>query len=78
MISNFDKHIQIWAWEDAPPILKKLSDNGGDEDWLAIVPPHLAEQCIQWLEVPSFGCCCVDEYEHPWLDGYVVRVGCHA
>ena len=77
MISNGDKHIQVWAWPDAPPILKKLSDNGGDEDWLAIVPPHLATKNIQWLG-SSFGCFCVDEYKHPWLKGYVVRIGCHA
>ena len=69
--------ILVWRFEDAPKHLQELSDNGGDEDWLAVVPPWLAGDWINWMGT-AFGCCCVNEYKHPDLDGYVVRIGCHA
>lgn len=34
--------ITVWRFEDAPAILRLLSNHGGDEDWLAIVPRALA------------------------------------
>lgn len=30
--------ILVWKFHDAPEEYKKLSDNGGDEDWLVYVP----------------------------------------
>ncbi len=72
-------HIRIWKWTDAPQELKDLSTNGGDEDWVALLPPHIADEWIGWMDTgSSFGCCCVDEYSHPELPGYSVRIGCHA
>lgn len=50
-----NKAIQVWRWEDAPEHLKKLSDNGGDEDWVALVPFGLDESYIPWLEEGHFG-----------------------
>lgn len=38
--------IELYRWDDAPDILKKLSNHGGDEDWLALVP---------WRDVPHIG-----------------------
>jgi len=35
-------HIRVWAWKDAPEELKALSQHGGDEDWLALLPPKHA------------------------------------
>lgn len=74
-----DNSIQIWRFEDAPEALRKLSTNGGDEDWLAVIPPNLKEEWIPWMDSgTSFGCYMVFEYEHPIKVGYVVRIGCHA
>ena len=71
--------ITVWRWQDAPLALRHLSQNGGDEDWVAVVPPALAEAWIPWMdEGSSFGCCDVSEYPHPELPGYVVKIGSHA
>lgn len=40
----------------------KLSNHGGDEDWLALVPknyPHI----IPWLEFGTFGVCEISVHE---------------
>jgi hypothetical protein len=71
--------IQIWKFEDAPKELQALNDNGGDEDWLAILPDYLEGQYIGWLEEgSSYGCCRVNKYNHPTLANYKVRIGCHS
>ena len=70
--------IRVWRFEDAPPNLRYLSTNGGDEDWIAEIPPHLRGEWIVWLELPTFGCCRVNKYEHPTRQGWQVRIGCHA
>jgi hypothetical protein len=71
-------HIRVWRFEDAPEELQALSDNGGDEDWLALIPPKLADEYIGWIDSQSFGCCSIDEYQHPELPGYIVKIGCHS
>jgi hypothetical protein len=72
-------HIRVWKWEDAPEELKALSQHGGDEDWVALIPPKLADQYIGWMESGGpFGCCHVSEHTHPELPGYEVRIGAHA
>lgn len=35
--------ITIYAWSDAPFWMKKLSTNGGDEDWVAVSEKQLDE-----------------------------------
>lgn len=70
--------ITIWEYHEAPEELQ-ISQSGGDEDWLAEIPPHLADQYISWLDSgSSFGCCEVDEYEHPFKQGWKIKIGCHA
>lgn len=32
------KTIQVWPYADAPAELKALADQGGDEDWLILIP----------------------------------------
>lgn len=68
--------IRVWRFHDAPADLRALSEHGGDEDWLALIPAPLADQWIAWAEVGPFGCC--DVSEHPLPDGSVVRIGAHA
>jgi hypothetical protein len=71
--------IKIWSFYDAPQELQELSTNGGDEDWIAVVPDYLKKEWISWLEPGStFGCFCVNEYDHPTIKGYEVRIGCHS
>jgi len=68
--------IKVWRFNDAPKALQDLSTNGGDEDWLAVIPANYDEY-IPWLESGSpFGCCCVDAYELP--TGETVYIGSHS
>lgn len=79
MMLNAPNHIRVWRWEDAPEELKSLSRHGGDEDWVALIPPKLANEWIGWMEEgTAFGCCDVSEHAHPELPGYVVKIGAHA
>lgn len=66
--------IRVWRFTDAPQVLQDMSGNGGDEDWVAVVPRSMAAD-IGWLESPAFGCYCIDKHE--WGD-YRVYIGCHA
>jgi len=69
--------IKVWRFHDAPPYLRDLSDNGGDEDWLAEVPPGYGY--IPWIEDGRcFGICDVSEYVHPHNPAWKVFIGCHA
>lgn len=73
-------YIKIWNFYDAPEEFRKLSDNGGDEDYIAHLPKELVEQfryCnFSFLESDSFGCCSINEY--PLKDGSLILIGCHA
>ena len=78
-MSDKPNHIRVWAWEDAPQELKALSPHGGDEDWLALLPPRLSGDYIGWMESGTpFGCCDVSKHTHPELPEYEVRIGAHA
>lgn len=69
--------ITVWPFHDAPADLKALSSCGGDEDWLALIPPSLADLYIGWIqEGGPFGCCSVDEFALP--GGWHVYIGSHA
>jgi hypothetical protein len=74
MDMKMDKCILVWSFYDAPEVYRNLSQHGGDEDWLALVPkdyPHT----ISWLERGSFGVC--DITIHDTEDG-TVYIGAHA
>jgi hypothetical protein len=69
--------IRVWRFEDAPEAFRALSGHGGDEDWVAHLPPALANEWIEWLDSGSrFGRCDVSEHALP--DGSVVKIGAHA
>lgn len=57
--------ILIYRFNDAPKEWRDvLNDNGGDEDWLAVIPPCYRDEWIPWLEYSgSFGVCCTNWYE---------------
>lgn len=76
--------ILVWKFYDAPESLQTLSDNGGDEDWLAVVPEGYGY--IGWIEGGSqFGCCGVQTVHHVTVmelpdtySGATVYIGSHA
>lgn len=75
-MADLSKTIRVWAWEETPEHLKALSTHGGDEDWVAFVPPHYADHWIGWLESGTpFGVCEVYKYE---CSNGVVYIGAHA
>ena len=70
--------ILVWRFHEAPEEIKQLANQGGDEDWIALVPPEMAKGTyISWAESGTgFGCCSVNEI--PLDDGGRILVGCHA
>lgn len=65
----------LWPFSDAPVQLQALSQNGGDEDWILVVPA--GEQVPFFAEEGSrFGCCTVEVHELSC--GRRVLIGCHA
>ena len=69
--------IQVWRFADAPAALRDLSGHGGDEDWLALIPPRYAQTYFSWMQSGTgFGGNEVSE--HILLDGSIVRIGAHA
>ena len=69
--------LTLWRFDDAPEAYRELSEHGGDEDWLALIPAHMAEEWFPWMETGSWmGCSSVSE--HPLPDGSIIRIGAHA
>ncbi len=67
--------ILVWRFENAPEEYRKLSQHGGDEDWVAVIPA--GEVRPYWTDSGSgFGCC--DVSEHRLEDGRLVLIGAHA
>ena len=80
--------ILIWRFEDAPVELRALSINGGDEDWLAAIPPEFSDDNrwegveIPWMEHLSFDSMGSPNVYHPdslssW-HGWTIVIGSHA
>lgn len=69
------KSIMVWPFYDAPGELRCLSEHGGDEDWVALVPKDMDRP--SWMESEGlFGCAGVSE--HCYEDGRTVHIGAHA
>lgn len=70
--------ITVWAWEDAPADLQALSEHGGDEDWVALVPLKYSEAWrLGWLErIDSSHSPQV--VAHPSISNFEVWIGAHA
>ena len=62
--------ILVWRWDHAPGELRALSDHGGDEDWVVLVPENEWEP--SWL---STG---VAVSEHKLPDKRTVYIQAHA
>lgn len=73
-----DKCIKVWVFHEAPEELQKLSRNGGDEDYVMLVPP---EWKMFWPDPDihlqgGFGACDVET--HTLEDGSIVHIGSHS
>ena len=69
------KAILVWSFYDAPGELRCLSNHGGDEDWVALVPENMSQP--SWMDSgTNFGCCDVSDHQLP--DGRNVHIGAHA
>lgn len=69
--------ITVYRFHEAPRYLRELSQHGGDEDWLAEVPPQY--DWIGWMdEGTAFGCCSVSIQDHPTREGWKVHIGTHS
>ena len=67
--------IVVWPFYSAPGELRCLSNHGGDEDWIALVPAGMEQP--SWMESGGrFGCC--DVSEHQLEDGRTIYIGAHA
>lgn len=67
--------IKVWPFNQAPPEFQSLSPHGGDEDWLALIPPDMS--IPYWMDSGgSFGIC--DTSIHDIADGFTVCIGAHA
>lgn len=72
--------LKTWSFSDAPEEYKLLSDNGGDEDWITLVPRSWGEgdgYWIPWLEdyCGQYGACRTNKYEV--AEGWIY-IGCHS
>lgn len=71
-----DSRIHVWEFDRAPVLLQLLSKHGGDEDWLALLPPYWVELPF-WMESGSgFGCCDTSTLE--LSNGWTIAIGAHA
>lgn len=66
--------IMVWSFYDAPEEFQRLSEHGGEEDWLAFVPS--GEDCPNWaVSGTPFG---VSEVSTHHVEGGIVLIGAHS
>ena len=65
--------IKIWRFSDAPQQYQQMSEHGGDEDYIALVPVHYRDEYLVWRieELGMLGCSSTDKYERPEGDVYI-------
>ena len=71
---NQEKVIIIWEFDNAPIEYQQLSENGGDEDWIALVIGYGNETPLA-VEKISSGLFSVDRYS---VDEGTIYIGAHA
>jgi hypothetical protein len=72
-----NRPIKVWEFGKHPEWLDAYIGDRDDADWVALIPEHMADAWIGWMdEGSSFGCCHVEEYKLP--TGEVIRVGHHS
>lgn len=74
-LSPGESPITVWEYGKAPQELQ-ISSSGGDEDWVAEIPPAFSERYLSWLEEDRFGNS-VEELDHPTKKGWKIRIAGH-
>ena len=55
-LTGNDRAIYVWSFYDAPAFLQRMSEHGGDEDWIVVMPSgHSALEWCHWLNCMSHG-----------------------
>jgi hypothetical protein len=69
--------IRVWEFKDAPVYFRRLSTNGGDEDWIVVVPPGFFQDGItpEWIRKMDS---CGEPQIIQMANGYTVYIGSHA
>jgi hypothetical protein len=72
--------ILVWSFDKAPKWIQELSRNGGDEDWVALIPNSLGYKIEgdlpSWLFGKYFAIC--DAEVHLLDSGDWIVIGSHA
>lgn len=71
--------ITVYRFATAPSFLRDVASQGGDEDWIVVIPPDLVDDTLRfgtpfWIET-------MDSMREPVRidrDGWVIFVGRHA
>ena len=71
--------ISLWRFDEAPEELRDLSTFGGDEDWLAELPPSFDDDTPDWLYrlAASAGGDLI-LHNHPSKPGWKICIVAHA
>ena len=76
--------VRLWNFENAPDELKYLSDHGGDEDWIALVPASMKDKYYSLIECSDYersGNLSRKELTNDdieGLEGYILYIGSHS
>jgi hypothetical protein len=69
-----ERVVKVWDFRDAPIEYQRLSENGGDEDWVALIPIEYGS-IPYFIEQMSSGLFSVDQYA---VDVGIIYIGAHA
>jgi hypothetical protein len=70
--------IKVWPFDHAPKKYQKLSNNGGDEDWVILIPKDYIKRngcCPYWVE--ELDTCRRPQY-NSLPNGDMLVIGSHA
>ena len=71
--------IQVWQFDNAPKELKEAADQGGDDDWIVLIPGSEKQYILEfgvpfWIETMDS---CREPVRLDLPNGDVLFVGCH-
>jgi len=77
---EFKRPILIWFFDDAPEEFRRMSTCGGDEDWVALIPPHYIN--VYFSELSFLTEIIKDSGEniksYDFYDGSIIQIQSHA
>ena len=76
IIAGTNDCILVWPWEEAPSIFKDASHNGGDQDYVALVPKKYLNHRMMMTWEGKFFVCDIEKIDLD--DDYELWIGVHA